>query len=687
MRLERILRPQTIAAIGGLQAGRVVEQCQLMGFEGEIWPIHPTKDEVHGLKTYRLIEDLPGPPDAAFIGVNRHLTIEVVRRLRDIGCGGGVCFAAGYMEADETGGELQSDLIAAAGDMPLLGPNCYGYINYADGALLWPDQQGGKRLDSGKTGVAIIAQSSNIAINFTMQKRGLPLAYIFTVGNQAMVGISEIALNLLEDPRVTTLGIYIEGFDSVEAFEQLARKSRELNKPVVIFKVGKSEQAQAAAFSHTASLAGKHVVSSEFLRRNGFGQADSIPVFLETLKLLHQHGPLPGYRISSMSCSGGEASIIADAAAGRQVYFPPLEDKHEKALQAVLGPLVAIANPLDYHTYSWGNREVMQKTYGAMTASDFDMHFLILDFPHPVRCDDWEWHIAVDAFEAALSENDAKGAFVVGMPENIPEDYTDDYSGRGIVSFYGIEEALRATEIAADIGNAWQHRLPPPVLKLAPEDGHPITLDEASAKKALAASGVPIAQGRPVDSVDAALEAAAETGFPVVLKGLGIAHKTEQGAVRLNLDSADRVAIAAAELFDICDRVYVEAMKPALVELIVGVTRDPQFGLVLTVGSGGILVELLKDSKTLLIPAGRDEIEAAVAGLRSAPLLEGFRGRPAADLDAAVDAIQAVQEYALSKSGSLLELDVNPLLVGAKGDGVFAADALIVLQEQESCQT
>ena len=143
-----------------------------------------------------------------------------------MGCGGGVCFAAGFLEADQTGADLQSELIDAAGDMPVLGPNCYGYINYADGALLWPDQQGGKRLDAGKSGVAIIAQSSNIAINFTMQKRGLPLAYVFTVGNQALVGISELALNLLEDPRVTTLGIYIEGFDSVAAFEELAQKAR-----------------------------------------------------------------------------------------------------------------------------------------------------------------------------------------------------------------------------------------------------------------------------------------------------------------------------------------------------------------------------------------------------------------------------------------------------------------------------
>ena len=683
MRLERVLRPKTIAAIGGLQASRVVEQCRLMGFEGEIWPVHPSKDEVHGFRTYRLIEDLPGPPDAAFIGVNRHLTVEVVRRLRDIGCGGGVCFASGYLEADATGGELQSDLIEAAGDMPLLGPNCYGYINYADGALLWPDQQGGKRLDKGKTGVAIIAQSSNIAINFTMQKRGLPLAYIFTVGNQAVVGISEIALNLLEDPRVSTLGIYIEGFDSVEAFEALALKARALKKPVVIFKVGKSEQAQAAALSHTASLVGSHAVSSAFLERNGFGQADSIPVFLETLKLLHLHGPLGGYRVSSMSCSGGEASIIADSAEKRKVYFPELDAAHAKKLQQALGPLVAIANPLDYHTYSWGNREVMEATYTAMTAAGFDMNYLILDFPHPVRCDDWEWHIAVDAFESALKRNHARGAFVVGMPENIPEEYTDKYSERGIVSFYGIDEALHATEIAADIGCAWQREVSPPVMQLPPVNGQPVTLDEASAKRDLQAAGVPVPAGRRVGSLQQTQQAAAEIGFPVVLKALGIAHKTEHNAVRLNLASAEQVAAAAAELFDIAEELYLEAMKPALAELIVGVTRDAQFGLVLTIGSGGILVELLQDSKTLLMPAGREDIETAVTGLKSAPLLHGYRGRPRADIAATVDAILALQDYAISLSASLLELDVNPLLVGAEGEGVFAADALIVLEEQE----
>jgi acyl-CoA synthetase (NDP forming) len=682
MRLERVLRPKSIAAIGGLQAGRVVEQCRLMGFEGEIWPVHPNKKEVHGVKAYASLADLPGVPDAAFIGVNRHLSIDLIRQLRDLGCGGGVCFAAGFLEADEAGERLQAELIEAAGNMPILGPNCYGYINYADGALLWPDQQGGKRLDADQSGVAIIAQSSNIAINFTMQKRGLPLAYVFTVGNQALVGISELALNLLEDPRVTTLGIYIEGFDSVAAFEELGRKSRELKKPIVFFNVGKSEQSKASAMSHTASLVGSHAVVGAFLQRNGFGQADSIPVFLEALKLLHVSGPLPGYRVSSMSCSGGEASIIADSALKRKVYFPKLDTTQLAPVQEALGPLVAVANPLDYHTYSWGHREVMEAAYSAMTAIGFDMNYLILDFPHATRCDDWEWHIAVDAFEAALQKNNARGAFVVSMDENIREEYTEDYIRRGIVSLYGIDEALHATEIAADIGAAWQREPSDPILPVQQLAGPGKTLDEAEAKRRLADFNVPVPAGYRVDSVETAQQLAGELGYPVVLKALGIAHKTEHNGVRLNLKSGDEVAQAALQLLELGDELYLEAMKPAQAELIVGVMRDPKFGLALTIGSGGILVELLKDSRTLLIPASAQEIESALKSLKSAPLLEGYRGRPKADIDATVQAIDAIQQFAIANSGSLLELDVNPLLIGAQGEGVFAADALIVLQEQ-----
>lgn len=680
--LERLLRPKSIAAIGGLQASRVVEQCRLMGYEGEIWPVHPTKKEVEGLPTFASVGDLPGSPDAAFIGVNRHLTIDVVKDLRDKQCGGAICYASGFLESDETGGKLQFDLIEAAGDMPVLGPNCYGLINYADGALLWPDQQGGKRLQPDQTGVAIIAQSSNIAINFTMQQRGLPLAFVLTVGNQALVGTSELALTILDDPRVTALGLYVEGFDSIESMERLAIKSRQLNKSVVVYKVGKSEHSQIAAMTHTASLAGSHNITSAFLKRNGFGQAESIPVFLETLKLLHIHGPLDGYRISSMSCSGGEASIIADAADGKKVYFDELTSEQKAPIETALGPLVTVANPLDYHTYCWGNREVMQAAYSGMVGNGFDLNYLILDFPHRQRCEDWEWMIAVDAYDAALKENNAKGAFVIGMPENISEDYTEAFNARGIVSFYGIDEALKATEIAADIGIAWQTELPPPVLKLSTIGEDRKTLDEAEAKQQLSAHGVAVPRGERLLSAGKGKELAEHLGYPVVLKALGIAHKTEQNAVRLNLRNASEVGKAANELLGLSDTLYMEAMVSDVVaELIVGITRDPQFGLVLTIGSGGILVEILKDAQTLLIPVEKDDIKQALSSLKSAPLLTGYRGKAKADINAAVDAIMAIQDYAMSQSNELVELDVNPLLLCAEGKGVFAADALIVLEE------
>lgn len=289
--------------------------------------------------------------------------------------------------------------------------------------------------------------------------------------------------------------------------------------------------------------------------------------------------------------------------------------------------------------------------------------------------------IAVDAFDAALKENNARGAFVVGMPENISEDYAEAFRARGIVSFYGIDEALQASEIAADIGAAWNQPMPAPVLKLALIADKRYALDEARAKQALAAKAVPIPPGGCVDSLEQALDLAASIGYPVVMKALGIAHKTEQNAVHLNLRSAKQLSQAAEQLFKLSAQIYVEAMvENTLAELIVGISRDRQFGLVLTIGSGGILVEILKDARTLLIPASRSDIEQALTQLKSAPLLKGYRGKPGADMDATINAILAIQDYALTRTDSLVELDVNPLLICAQG--VFAADALIVLQEE-----
>ncbi|MER8750624.1 acetate--CoA ligase family protein [Mesorhizobium sp. M1050] len=689
-KLERLLRPKSIAVFGGAQAATVVAQSIKMGFAGEIWPVHPSKEEVAGRKAYRSVADLPGAPDAAFVGVNRHLTIEVVKALAERGAGGAVCFAAGFLETeayDDDGERLQAELVAAADQMPIIGPNCYGLINYADGALLWPDQHGGIRLAEGGKGVAIITQSSNIAINMTMQKRGLPIAFLMTAGNQAQTGLSEMALGLIEDERVTSLGLHIEAFDSVAGFERLAARARELKKPIIAMKVGRSEQARQATVSHTASLAGSDAASGAFLRRLGIARVDSIPAFIEALKLLHITGPLPGYRLSSMSCSGGEASVMADSAEGRWVNFPVLSDIHRAHVKSTLGPLVAVANPLDYHTFIWNNEPAMTATFTAMVSGGFDLNMLVLDFPRPDRCSDTDWWATLRAFESALKTNKAQGAIVSSLPENLPEEYTAGLMARGMVPLFGISEAMDAAQAAAFIGWAWHEPQAQPIdtsASGAPVGEH-VTPDEAEAKSRLITAGLPVPKGeRAANAVEAVISSMA-LGFPVALKALGVTHKSEVGAVQLNLKDAESVSTAAHDLLPLGTGLYVERMvRDGVAELIVGFTRDPMFGAVMTLGTGGVLVELLRDSVTLMLPATRDDIEAALRGLRLYPLLEGYRGRPKADVQAAIDAISGIAAFVQENAGEIEELDINPLIVCTEGKGAWIADALLVLGDKKN---
>jgi len=730
-RLERLLRPKSICVVGGGGFGtNVVRQTLKMQFPGELWVVHPTKDTVEGVRAYRTIADLPGAPDAVFIGVNRSLTIDVIRQLRAKSAGGAVCFAAGFRETgdyDADGERLQRELVEAAGDMPVIGPNCYGLINYADGALLWPDQHGGRRLAPGEKGAAIITQSSNIACNLTMQTRGLPVAYLMTAGNQAQTGLSEMALGLIKDDRVSCLGLHIEGFDSVGGFERLAARARELKKPIVAMKVGRSEQARAATVSHTASLAGSDAASDAFLRRLGIPRVDTIPSFLETLKLFHAVGPLAGNTLSSMSCSGGEASVMADSAEGRRVRFPALLPEHKARLAEALGPLVAVANPLDYNTYIWNNEPAMTAAFSAMVSGGFDLNMLVLDFPRTDRCSDADWWPTVNAFETALKANSARGAIVASMGENIPEAHAEELLRRGIVPILGIAEAFDAAEAAVFVGEAWRkpateaigqvgppsalpgispsrgeiahpersapganadRRRPLAELPISPLEGEmpgraegriaATTPDEAAAKSLLAAAGLPVPAGMRAATPDEAVAAAETLGYPVAVKALGVAHKSEAGAVKLNLRDAEAVRTAATAMAGLGTGLYVERMVTgAVAELIVGVTRDPLFGPVMTVGSGGVLVELLQDSRTLLLPSSRDEIEAALRSLRLFPLLDGYRGRPKADLAAAIDAIAAIAAFALTNVDELVELDVNPLIICERD--AWAADALMVL--------
>ncbi|MCP4821769.1 MAG: acetate--CoA ligase family protein, partial [Shimia sp.] len=413
--LSRLIQPKTVAVIGGgAWCGEVVRQMEKLGFAGEIWPVHPKAAEVAGHAAFARLEDLPSAPEAAFVGINRHATIEAVQVLSDMGAGGAVCFASGFSEAaaeDATGGDLQAQLVAAAGDMPILGPNCYGVINAVDGAVLWPDQHGCKRVEKG---VAILTQSSNIAINLTNQQRGLPIAYVATCGNMAQLSQAEIASAFLDDDRVTAIGLHIEGFTDLRAWEALAKKAYAKGIPVVALKVGASDEAQAAAVSHTASLAGSDAGAEALISRLGFARVRELTVFLETLKLLHMTGPLATPTIASISCSGGEASLMADTALGTGLTFPTLTQTQKDALSVALGPMVALANPLDYHTYIWRDAETMAQAWGAMMADHIGLTLSVVDYP-PENRQDWDCATA-----AAIKAKAATGrpmAVVASLPE------------------------------------------------------------------------------------------------------------------------------------------------------------------------------------------------------------------------------------------------------------------------------
>jgi acetate---CoA ligase (ADP-forming) len=655
MRLNRLLRPKSIAVLGAGWALNVIEQCRKMGFQGQVWPVHPTKDQIGGLKTCPTLADLPEPPDATFIGVNRFATIDLVRDLSGMGAGGAICFASGWTETGEP--ELQARLVAGAGDMPILGPNCYGVINYLDGALLWPDQHGGRRV---ARGVALLSQSSNIVINMTMQKRALPVAYVACLGNAAVVGLAELAGALLNDDRVTAIGMYIEGIDDAAGFAALAQAARAAGKGIVCIKSGKTELSRTAAASHTASLAGGGAASSAFLRQIGVAEVSTPSELIETLKIMHVHGTL-GTRLCSLSCSGGEAGLVADLAAPFGIDFPPPDAATRGRLGAILGPIVTVANPLDYHTFIWGDGPRTTDVFTTMLAG-YDAGVFIIDPPRVDRCDPVWYEPAIAAICAAQEATGVPAFPVASMPENFDEARAVALMDEGVCTLMGLETALAAIRAAQTLPGAAGWR---PVASVAVAGN---LLDEAEAKALLRGAGVAVPEGVSGPSL-AALDLAGLSP-PYALKGLGFAHKTEAGAVRLGLISLDGQAAIPGALGYLVEQMVTGAVA----EVLLGLRRDPVYGISLTVGMGGVTAELLADTVTLIWPVSQAEVVAGMRRLRLWPLLDGYRGRPRADV-AAVAAMAVRIGAMLAADPTLEEIELNPVLV--RPEGAIAVDALI----------
>ena len=674
---KRLLRPESIAVVGGRMAAAVIRQLEKIGYSGEIWAVNSGRPELAGRPCYPTIAALPAAPDAAFIAVPREPTIDVVAALAVRGAGGAVCHASGFAEVGPEGVDLTERLQAAAGDLAIIGPNCWGVLNYLDGVALWPDDHGGRRVAKG---VAIIAQSGNIAISLTMQQRALPIAYMISTGNQAGLTIPDYIELLLADERVTAIGLHIEGLADLAAFSRAALQALARRVPIVVLKSGGSALGRELTLSHTSSLAGSDRLYDALFARCGVIRVPTLTQLLETLKFLSVVGPLADNTLASLSCSGGEAALVADLAAAKGLTFPPLRPEQHEALHKVLGDRVHIANPLDYHTYIWGDGEAQYRCFRALMAGDQAVTLSVVDFPQPGLCDTTDWLKSARAFVRAAGGAPGQAAVVATLPENLPMDVAEELLAAGIAPMMGLAECLAAVRSACEWGRALatiaaRRPLAPPI---DPVIDRPVqTLDEAASKELLRRYGLPVPAGTVATAAMAPATAAA-ISFPVVAKLLSstIVHKTDVGGVHLNLRDEAAVADAIKQMSGLGEQFLLEPMAPPpLLEMILGLTRDPQFGLVLVVGAGGILVELVEDSVPLLLPASRQSVLAALAQLRIWPLLQGHRGRPPADLEALLAAILALLQLAADYGDRLLEVDINPLFVWS--NGVLVVDAVV----------
>jgi acyl-CoA synthetase (NDP forming) len=692
--LARLLNPRHIVFLGGERAGAAIRACQDAGYRGQMLAVHPRRREIEGVACVPALADLPLPPDAAFLGVPAGATVESLRTLSAMGAGGAVCYASGFAEMGQQGAALNAALLQASGELAVVGPNCFGIINYVNHGSLWsvayPAGTPGGR------GAAVIGQSGNVCINLSMNQRQVPFSWIISAGNQAVLGFEDYIDHLVDDPHVTCIGLFLEGIRDVPAFSAASLKALARGIPVIAFRVGVSELGAKLAASHTSSLAGQNELYDALFERLGILSTASVPQFLELLKTASL-APLPrGRRLAVFSSSGGDNGMAADFASAAGLELPQPNERQRAAVKALLPDYGQVSNPLDFTAGYWGAEKLLTQMFTDMLAEGYDQGLLVIDHPRPEL--GAENGKALEAMSRALATasraTGVPGAVASVNPESQPEFMRRYLIERGLLPLQGLHDAGAVLGRWADYAEL-RHALPRDGLPAAPlalaplPAGQEVTLDEVESKARLAAFGLPVPAGR-VASLAGLPAAAAAMAGPFALKAVSRAlpHKTEAGGVALNLADGAAVLAAARAMQQavaahrpglVVERFLLEPMAPRpIAELLVGVKRDPLFGLVLVIASGGVLVELLRDAARLLLPAGETAIEGALRRLKSWPLLQGFRGRPAGDVAAAVKAIRAVAAYAEANAARLLELDVNPLMVLPAGQGAIAVDALVV---------
>lgn len=683
---DRLLSPRHIAFIGGQDALIAIGEARRRGFSGEYWPINPRREHLGGLACFSETGDLPEAPDAVFLAIPAPAAVAAVETLRKMGAGGIVCYTAGFKEAGSAGQKLEQELQNAVGDMALIGPNCYGIINYLDKSALWPFAHGGS---SPGYGAAIITQSGMLSSDISMSQRSLPFTHMVSAGNQAVLGIEDFIDILCENPATRAIGLHIEGLSDIPKFEKAALKALANDTPIVALKTGKSEIGSALTYSHTGSFSGSKELYEALFDRLGIISVTNPSQLIETLKYLCVVDRPTGKKIAGFTCSGGGATMLADYGEEIGLEFPRFDSAAVQVLEQHLPPIATVSNPLDYTTPIWGQPKLTEPVFrAALEQNDVQAAVLVQDYPAE-GLDESKVFYQNDAlaFAAAAKSLGIPAAICATIPENFDKASREFLIAQGVAPMQGIEETLNAVLSAA----WWRARCDQlrknPYESMAPPTpmAGAVQMNEAEGKAIVQSFGVDIPKGA-VTHTDGLTAVAEVIGYPVVLKmiGPGLEHKTEAGAVAVNLKSAAelkdsaKIMIRSVQQFDpkcLSDQFLIEAMAdPPLAELVVAIRQDQQFGWVLAIGSGGVFVELIGDVKHLLLPTNAESIEAALRNLKIGKLLCGFRGAQPANFRSLSNQILSLCQQMQKSAPHITEIEINPLFV--YNEHIMAVDVL-----------
>jgi acetate---CoA ligase (ADP-forming) len=705
-KVKALTEPRNAVLVGandrpGSWAGRVLRNLKQYEFPQPLYLVNPRRTEIGGDRCYPDFKSLPEPPDHLVVLVPAPGVPEVLRQGAAAGARSATVFSSGFGEAYNSdaaplGRELKA-VIAETG-LAVSGPNCMGNI-CAKTRLVTLSEDRPLLLREGP--VALVGQSGGMMIflNAALEERGMNAEYLITSGNEAGLGIPDYIAFFSDQPELKVIIVYIEAIGDIEKFKAACRMARAAGKAIVAVKLGQSESGRNAAMAHTASLAGSIEAFDAVAADIGIVRADTLDDAVEISELLVHTGAPGGRRLGAITLSGAFRGLLYDAAERNGLQFPKLADATLAKLNAILGVGSLVSNPIDGGFGVLSSDDNYKASIAALQADpNIDMILIQENLPREPGSDRAERYI--HTVEAIVAGGAPKPIAIITPVSHSQSDYSRalraqvphvsfllevNKSLRAIASVARRDElerlaraVVRAAATPAEVAAAARVRL------LAKNGA--TAIDEVESKQLVRAYGIPTPTEIAVRSPDDAVKAARQIGYPVVLKAVAakLLHKSDAGAVALHLGDDEAVRTAYARIAENVGRAGIATLDAMLVcqqiggglELVLGLNRDPEMGLVLMAGSGGVLLELTKDVAFAALPMTPDKARAMIERTHAARLLRGYRSSPVLDTDAVTDALIALGRIADDLGDVVQSIDINPFVVLPRGG--FALDALIV---------